>query len=101
MITSEMLKKRLEHPDPGFILVDVRTPEEYAQGHILGALLIPNETIGDSHPAALPDLDEEIVLYCRSGVRSNQALKKLSAMGYTHLNDLDGGILNWPYRLVR
>ena len=85
--------------DSSVVIVDVRTSEEYREGHIPGAISIPNESIEDTMPAALPDLDADIIVYCRSGVRSEQAVEKLNSIGYTHLYDL-GGILNWPYETV-
>jgi rhodanese-related sulfurtransferase len=81
-------------------IVDVRTPAEFAAGHIQGSLNVPNETIGSSAPSALPDLDATILVYCRSGARSAQAAKKLLAIGYANVLDF-GGIINWPYEVVR
>ena len=78
------------------VLLDVRTAEEYAQAHIPGAILLPNEDIGTARPAQLPVLDTEILVYCRSGNRSAQAAEKLAKMGYTNVYDL-GGIKDWPY----
>jgi rhodanese-related sulfurtransferase len=62
--------------------------------------LIPNESIGKTRPELLPDLEAEILIYCRSGNRSAQAAKKLIAMGYTKVYDF-GGILDWPYEIVK
>ena len=81
------------------IILDVRTQEEFNAGHIAGAILIPNETILDEQPALLPDLDAEILVYCRSGNRSAQSANKLLAMGYTNVYDF-GGIIDWPYEVV-
>ena len=81
------------------VILDVRTQEEYDAGHIAGAILVPNETISDKQPALLPDLDAEILVYCRSGNRSAQAAKKLIAIGYTNVVDF-GGIIDWPYEVV-
>jgi len=81
------------------IILDVRTQEEYDAGHIAGAILIPNETIIDTKPDLLPDLDAEILVYCRSGNRSAQSAKKLLAIGYTNVYDF-GGIIDWPYEVV-
>ena len=81
------------------IILDVRTQEEYDAGHIPGAILVPNETIVDKQPELLPDLDAEILVYCRSGNRSAQAAKKLIAIGYTNVVDF-GGIIDWPYDVV-
>ena len=78
------------------IVVDVRTADEYAEAHIPGAILIPNESIGDTEPALLPDKDARIMVYCRSGNRSAQAAAKLVKMGYTNVYDF-GGIKDWTY----
>lgn len=75
-------------------IVDVRTPQEYADGHIPGAINIPVETIGADKPTELSDTDAELIVYCRTGVRSKQASDKLVAMGYRHVNDM-GGIVDW------
>ena len=85
--------------DPDFVILDVRTKEEYDAGHIAGAILVPNETIVDKQPELLPDLDAEILVYCRSGNRSAQAARKLIAIGYTNVVDF-GGIIDWPYGSV-
>ena len=76
------------------ILVDVRTQEEYDTGHIPGAILIPNETIGAEEPAELPDKDALILIYCRSGNRSKQASEKLVQMGYANIVEI-GGIIDY------
>lgn len=80
----------------GVTVVDVRTPQEYADGHVPGAVNIPNEDIGSAQPSQLSDKDEKLVVYCRTGVRSKQASDKLVAMGFTDVNDM-GGIVDWPY----
>ena len=76
------------------IIVDVRTAQEYADGHIPGAINIPVEEIGDAKPAELTDTEEELIVYCRTGVRSKQASDKLVELGYQHVNDM-GGIVDW------
>ncbi len=78
-----------------YVIVDVRRADEFADGHIPGAILIPNETIQDTPPAELPDKDQLIYIYCRSGNRSKQASAKLVAMGYINIVEF-GGIMNWP-----
>ena len=78
----------------GYIIVDVRTIEEFGEGHIPGAINIPNEEISNDRPIELPDLSQDIYIYCRSGNRSNQAAKKLIRMGYTNIYDF-GGIIDW------
>ena len=78
----------------GHVIVDVRREDEFASGHIPGAILIPNESIGAEKPAELPDLDQIILVYCRSGNRSAQASQKLADIGYTNVFDF-GGIMTW------
>lgn len=75
-------------------IVDVRTEAEYAEGHIPGAICIPNESIGADPIPELPDLDQTILVYCRSGRRSKQAAQKLADLGYTNVVEF-GGILDW------
>lgn len=98
-ITTAEAKARIDSGDE-VIILDVRTEEEFRSGHIPDAILIPNETIGNTRPDLLPDLDAEILIYCRSGNRSAQAAKKLIALGYTKVFDF-GGILDWPYEIVK
>lgn len=97
-ITAADAKARMDSGDE-IIILDVRTQEEYDAGHIPGAILVPNETIIDKQPELLPDLNAEILVYCRSGNRSAQAAKKLIAIGYTNVFDF-GGIIDWPYDVV-
>ena len=98
-ITPEKAKERIDSGDP-VVILDVRTPAEFKEEHIPGALLLPNETIGDTPPIELPDLDAEILIYCRTGNRSRQAAEKLIKMGYTKVFDF-GGIASWPYETVK
>ena len=81
--------------ESGYIILDVRTPEEFADKHIPGAINIPNETIGAEEIPELPDKDQLILVYCRSGNRSKQASEKLVALGYTGIVEF-GGINDWP-----
>lgn len=98
-ITAEQAKERLDSGDE-LILLDVRTQDEFNAGHIAGAILLPSETITETdQPDILPDLNAEILIYCRSGNRSAQAAKKLVAQGYTNVYDF-GGIIDWPYETV-
>lgn len=85
--------------DDGHVVVDVRRQDEYDEGHIPGAILIPNESIGTEKPEALPDPDQIILIYCRSGNRSKQAAQKLFDMGYTNIYEF-GGINTWPGEIV-
>lgn len=95
LLTAEEAHARMESGDP-IVVLDVRTAEEYAEKHIPGAVLLPNEEIGTARPAVLPVLDTEILIYCRSGNRSAQAAQKLFDMGYTNVYDF-GGINSWTY----
>lgn len=98
-ISSEEAKARIDSGDE-VIIVDVRTAEEFKSGYIPNAILIPNESIGKTRPELLPDLDAEILIYCRSGNRSALAANKLIAMGYTKVYDF-GGINDWTYDIVK
>ena len=77
-----------------YIILDVRRPDEFAEKHIPGAVNIPNETIGTAEIRDLPDKDQLILVYCRSGNRSKQASEKLVALGYTNVVEF-GGIIDW------
>ncbi|MEF2836279.1 MAG: rhodanese-like domain-containing protein [Oscillospiraceae bacterium] len=85
--------------ESGYIILDVRTPEEFADKHIPGAVNIPNETIAAEEIPELPDKDQLILVYCRSGNRSKQASEKLAALGYTNVVEF-GGINSWPGETV-
>ena len=82
-----------------YIILDVRTPEEFSEKHIPGAINIANETIGSEEIPELPDKDQLILVYCRSGNRSKQASEKLVALGYTNIVEF-GGINDWPGEVV-
>jgi phage shock protein E len=98
-ITAEEAKARIDSGNE-IIILDVRTEEEFNAGHIPNAILIPNETITDKMPDLLPNLDAEILIYCRSGNRSAQAARKLIQIGYTNVYDF-GGINSWSYEQVK
>ena len=82
-----------------YIILDVRTTEEFADKHIPDAINIPNETIGTEDIPELPDKDQLILVYCRSGNRSKQASDKLVGLGYTNIVEF-GGINDWPGETV-
>lgn len=82
-----------------YILLDVRTVEEFAEKHIPGAICVPNEIIGGDEIPELPDKDQLILVYCRSGNRSKQASRKLDGLGYTNVVEF-GGINDWPGEVV-
>ena len=77
-----------------YVILDVRTLEEFKEKHIPGAICVPNETIGDAEIPSLPDKDQMILVYCRSGNRSKQAAQKLANMGYSNIYEF-GGINDW------
>jgi rhodanese-related sulfurtransferase len=98
-ITAEEAMKMIEEDD-SLVIVDVRRLDEFTEGHIPDAICIPNETIENEPPKELPDPDQVILIYCRSGNRSKQAAQKLAAMGYTNIYEF-GGIIDWPGDIVR
>ena len=85
--------------EENYIILDVRTAEEFAEKHIPNAINIPNETIGSEEIAELPDKNQLILVYCRSGNRSKQASEKLVALGYTNIYEF-GGIIDWTGETV-
>ena len=85
--------------EAGYIILDVRTEEEYEEKHIPGAICIPNETIGTEEIEALPDKNRLIMVYCRSGNRSKKAAEKLVKLGYTNIVEF-GGINDWKGETV-
>lgn len=97
-ISTEEAKSLMESEE-NYIILDVRTKEEYEEKHIPGAVLIPNETIGEEEIPQLPDKDQMILVYCRSGNRSKQAAEKLVALGYTNVVEF-GGINDWTGEVV-
>ena len=93
-LSPEEAKARME-ANPDLILLDVRTQEEYDDGHIPGAVCLPSDMIEEGMPFSF-DKDAEILLYCHSDKRSAEAASRLRAMGYTNVSDV-GCILDWPY----
>ncbi len=85
--------------DEPYVIVDVRRPDEFAKGHILGAINVPNEGIADEQPAELPDLDQVLLVYCQTGRRSAAASRKLADIGYTRVLEF-GGIMTWKGEVV-
>ena len=95
----------LMETEESYIILDVRRPDEFAEGHIPGAVNLSNEIIGAAETAEdeeikniLPDQEQLILVYCRSGNRSKQASEKLEALGYTNILEF-GGIIDWPYEV--
>lgn len=90
-----MMTKKDDH-----IIVDVRRQDEYDEGHIPNAILIPNESITNEQPKELPDLNQIILVYCRSGRRSKEASQKLADIGYTKVYEF-GGINSWTGEIIK
>ena len=96
---SQKEAARIMAEESGFIILDVRTEAEFQSGHIPGAICIPNESIDRTPPSDLPDFNQTILVYCRSGNRSKQAARKLADMGYSRILEF-GGINTWPGEIV-
>ena len=92
--------KALMDSESGYIIIDARTQEEYDQGHIPGAIMIPEYEIADRAEKELPDKDQLILVYCRSGRRSKIAAEELVKLGYTNVKEF-GGIIDWEYEIVK
>ncbi len=98
LITPESAKIMME--DSSVIILDVRTPEEYKEGHIEGAILIPDYEILETAEKILTDKNQTILVYCRSGNRSRKAANNLLYLGYQNVYDF-GGIIDWPFEIVK
>lgn len=92
--------KALMDSESGYIIIDARTQEEYDEGYIPGAILIPEYEIADRAEKELPDKDQLILVYCRSGRRSKIAAEELVKLGYTNVKEF-GGIIDWEYEIVK
>ena len=95
---DDAIKMMEEESD--YIILDVRRPDEFAEKHIPGAINVPNENIGTEEISELPDKDQLLLVYCRSGNRSKQASEKLAKLGYTNIHEF-GGINSWPGETVK
>ena len=101
-LTPQQAKQRMEQNDK-IVVLDVRTQEEFAAGHIPGAVLLPVDLIeakSEEVAKVLPDKDAEILVYCRSGKRAHRASQVLADMGYTNIEHI-GGIMDWPYEIIK
>ncbi len=90
--------RQIMDSEEDYIILDVRTQEEYDEGHIPGAILIPNTEIEDRAEEILTDKEQLILVYCRSGRRSKMAAEILVELGYTNIKEF-GGIIDWPYEV--
>lgn len=97
-ITPAEAKEIMDSQD-GYVILDVRTQEEFDEAHIDGAILIPDYEISDKAESILKDKDQLILVYCRSGRRSKLAASELVSLGYTNVKEF-GGIIDWPYETV-
>ena len=98
---NQTTAQKMMEENEGYIILDVRTEEEYNDGHIPDAVLLPNESIGETDDIELlPDKDQLIFVYCRSGRRSKEASKKLADLGYTNVYEF-GGIIDWAGPTVK
>lgn len=86
--------------ESGYIILDARTQEKYDEGHIPGAILIPYDEIADRAEKELPNKDQLILVYCRSGRRSKIAAEELVKLGYINVKEF-GGIIDWEYEIVK
>ena len=98
-ITAEQAKKIMDN-EQDYIIIDARTEEEFAEGHIENAILIPEYEIPNRAEEELPDKEQLILVYCRSGRRSKIASEELVKLGYTNVKEF-GGIIDWPYEVVK
>ena len=96
-ITAEEAKQIMD-TEEGYIILDTRTQEEYDEGHIPGAIQISHDEIEEKAEGMLPDKDQLILVYCRSGRRSKIAAEALVELGYTNIKEF-GGIIDWPYEV--
>lgn len=94
-ITAKEAKEIMD-TEKNYIILDTRTQEEYDEGHIPGAILIPYDEIGEKAEELLPDKNQLLLVYCRSGRRSKIAAEELVKLGYTNIKEF-GGIIDWPY----
>lgn len=92
---AKMLKE-----DPDIIIIDVRTKQEFDEGHIDGSINIPDFELVSRIGEIVKDKNDTVILYCRSGNRSKQASLKLIEMGYKKIYDM-GGLLDWPYETIK
>ena len=92
--------KKLMETETDYIIIDARTQSEYDEGHIENAIMIPEYEISDRAEKELPDKDQLILVYCRSGRRSKIASQALVDLGYTNVKEF-GGIIDWPYSVVK
>lgn len=97
---SQKEAKRIMDTESDYVIIDARTQEEFDEGHIEGAILIPEYEIAEKAPDLIPDKNALILVYCRSGRRSKIASEALAELGYTNVKEF-GGIIDWEYEIVK
>lgn len=97
-ISAEQAKEIMDNQED-YIILDVRTDEEFAEAHIKNAILIPDYEISEKAEKVLTDKNQLILVYCRSGRRSKNAASELATLGYSNIKEF-GGIIDWPYGTV-
>ena len=98
-INAEKAKEMMENLDE-FVLLDARSEEEFSEGHIPGAIVIPYEEVSERAEAEIPEKDGPVFVYCRSGRRSKIAAEELVSLGYSEVYEF-GGIIDWPYEIEK
>ena len=98
-INAEKAKEMMENLDE-FVLLDARSEEEFSEGHIPGAIVIPHEEVSERAEAEIPEKDVPVFVYCRSGRRSKIAAEELVSLGYSEVYEF-GGIIDWPYEIEK
>jgi len=94
-ISAEAAAAITDNPPDDLVVLDVRTPEEFAEGHLEGAVLVDFYAADFAEQLAALDTDVPYLVYCRSGNRSGQALGVMEQLGFTSAVDVDGGIVAW------
>ena len=97
---SQEEAKRIMDSEAGYVIVDARTESEYAEGHIPGAILMPEYEVAERAESLIEDKSTLILVYCRSGRRSKIAAEELVKLGYTNVKEF-GGIIDWKYSIVK
>lgn len=98
IISPQEARDKMASPDA--LVLDVRTPEEFSEGHILGAVNIPLAELKTNSSARLPDKAQTILIYCLSGARAKAASRILAGRDYKNVATF-GGISQWPYQTVQ
>lgn len=93
-VSAEEVKKAIDKKQK-FIILDVRTPQEYEKGHLQESILLPLDTVSEKATALIPDKTQKIYVYCLSGSRSAQAVKTMMSLGYTNVYSMSHGLLAW------